>query len=79
LFDGDECTIYDTKLIVAKVTTSQNKAVWLLRIMADLYKRIEEPTVVCCDNMSAIAMTKSHFSSKNKSHRAQEPFNQKTG
>jgi hypothetical protein len=58
LFDGDECTLYDTenKLTVAKVTTSLNKAVWLLIIMADLYKRIKEPTVVCCDNMSAVAI-----------------------
>ena len=81
LFDGDGCTIYDTKnkLIVAKVKTSLNKAVLLLIIMADLYKRIEELTVVCCDNMSAIAMTKSHFLCKNKAHQAQETFNQKFG
>uniref|UniRef100_A0A2N9EI16 Integrase catalytic domain-containing protein n=1 Tax=Fagus sylvatica TaxID=28930 RepID=A0A2N9EI16_FAGSY len=34
------------------------EAVWLRKILSDLQQKIEEPTVICCDNMSAIAMTK---------------------
>ena len=34
------------------------EAIWLRRLLSDLQQKIEEPTVICCDNMSAIAMTK---------------------
>ena len=34
------------------------EAIWLRRLLSDLQQKIKEPTVICCDNMSAIAMTK---------------------
>ena len=34
------------------------EAIWLRRLLSDLQQKIEEPTVICCDNMSTIAMTK---------------------
>ena len=39
-------------------TDAACEAIWLRRLLSDLQQKIEEPTVICCDNMSAIAMTK---------------------
>ena len=39
-------------------TDAACEAIWLRRLLSDLQQKIEEPTVICCDNMSDIAMTK---------------------
>ena len=39
-------------------TDAACEAIWLRRLLSDLQQKIEEPTVICCDNMSTIAMTK---------------------
>ena len=46
----------EAEYIVA--TDAACEAIWLRRLLSDLQQKIEEPTVICCDNMSAIAMTK---------------------
>ena len=35
-----------------------NESIWLIKIPFDLQKEILDPTVILCDNMLAIAMTK---------------------
>jgi len=39
-------------------TDAACEAVWLRRILADVYQEQHTPTTICCDNMSIIAMTK---------------------
>ena len=46
----------EAKYIAAHVAACE--AVWLRKILSNLQQKIEEPKVICCDNMSAIVMTK---------------------
>ena len=39
-------------------TNAACEAIWLRRLLSDLQQKIEEPIVICYDNMSTIAMTK---------------------
>ena len=39
-------------------TDAACEAIWLRRLLSDLQQKIEEPIVICYDNMSTIAMTK---------------------
>ena len=46
----------EAEYIVA--TSAACKAVWLRRILIDLQHKQDEPTIMFCDNMSTMAMTK---------------------
>lgn len=48
-------------------TDATCEAIWLRRLLSDLQQVLKEPTIVYCDNMSTIAMTKNHvFHSRTK-------------
>ena len=49
-------------------TSAACQAVWMRRVLKYLSQNHQEPTTICCDNNSAIALSKNHVFHKRTKH-----------